>query len=95
MTKYTCTFWVNLGFDLSVFVLFSRFDVPIAFQQTNRPVPLEYTLNTHFQITNNEKMFVMDPFTEGFDMEDMDSDTHIAFSKGNLSGFLCHVFKVN
>ena len=64
-------------------VLLSRFDVPIAFQQTNRPVPLEYTLNTHFQITNNEQMFVMNPFTEGFDLEDMDSDTHIAFSKGN------------
>ncbi|XP_053388167.1 extracellular matrix organizing protein FRAS1-like isoform X2 [Mercenaria mercenaria] len=60
-----------------------RFDVPIAFQQTNRPVPLEYTLNTHFQITNNEQMFVMNPFTDSFDMEDMDSDTHIAFSKGD------------
>jgi len=35
--------------------------VPIAFQQTNRPVPVVYSLNTEFQLCNNEKVFTMDP----------------------------------
>ncbi|KAL4240400.1 Extracellular matrix protein fras1 [Mactra antiquata] len=60
-----------------------RFEVPIAFQQTNRPVPLEYTLNTHFQLTNNEIMFTMNPFSESFHMEEFESDSHIVFSKGD------------
>ena len=27
------------------------------YQQTSRPVPVLYTLNTHFQISNNKKIF--------------------------------------
>ncbi|XP_056274598.1 extracellular matrix protein FRAS1 [Pseudoliparis swirei] len=38
-----------------------KFLVPIAFQQTNRPVPVVYSLNTEFQLCNNEKVFTMDP----------------------------------
>ncbi|ETE61256.1 Extracellular matrix protein FRAS1, partial [Ophiophagus hannah] len=32
-----------------------KFLIPIAFQQTNRPVPVVYSLNTEFQLCNNEK----------------------------------------
>ncbi|XP_033757797.1 extracellular matrix protein FRAS1-like [Pecten maximus] len=38
-----------------------RFEVPIAFQQSNRPVPLVYTLNTRFQLTNNLQTFLLGP----------------------------------
>ncbi|XP_069123568.1 extracellular matrix organizing protein FRAS1-like [Argopecten irradians] len=38
-----------------------RFEVPIAFQQSNRPVPLVYTLNTRFQLTNNRQTFLLGP----------------------------------
>lgn len=41
--------------------LLSRFKLPIAFQQTTRPVPLIYTLDTEFYLCNNEKLFLMDP----------------------------------
>ncbi|KAL3876627.1 hypothetical protein ACJMK2_034445 [Sinanodonta woodiana] len=57
-----------------------RFEIPIAFQQTNRPVPLEYTLNTHFQLTNNRDMFLLNPMTSNTDLDDMDFNG--AFSEG-------------
>lgn len=39
----------------------TTFPLPIAIQQTHRPVPLIYTLNTDFQLFNSETMFLMDP----------------------------------
>jgi len=37
------------------------FPLQIAFQQSNRPVPAVYTLNTQFQVTNSKRFFLMDP----------------------------------
>ncbi|GFS77940.1 extracellular matrix protein FRAS1 [Nephila pilipes] len=39
-----------------------RFELPIVFQQTNRPSPVTYALETFFQIFNNENVFLMNPF---------------------------------
>lgn len=60
--------------------LSDRFLVPIAFQQTNRPVPVVYSLNTEFQLCNNEKVFMMDPATADVSMAEMDYKG--AFSMG-------------
>ncbi|ESO99609.1 hypothetical protein LOTGIDRAFT_173674 [Lottia gigantea] len=57
-----------------------RFEVPIAFQQTNRPVPLVYSLNTDFQLANNRKMFLLDP--KSAIMEPEDWEFNGAFSQG-------------
>ncbi|KAM3867993.1 extracellular matrix organizing protein FRAS1 [Diretmus argenteus] len=57
-----------------------KFLVPIAFQQTNRPVPVVYSLNTEFQMCNNEKVFMMDPATADISMAEMDYKG--AFSMG-------------
>ncbi|XP_067377534.1 extracellular matrix protein FRAS1 isoform X3 [Channa argus] len=57
-----------------------KFLVPIAFQQTNRPVPVVYSLNTEFQLCNNEKVFMMDPATADISMAEMDYKG--AFSMG-------------
>uniref|UniRef100_A0A8B9RD46 Fraser extracellular matrix complex subunit 1 n=1 Tax=Astyanax mexicanus TaxID=7994 RepID=A0A8B9RD46_ASTMX len=57
-----------------------KFLVPIAFQQTNRPVPVVYSLNTEFQLCNNEKVFMMDPATADMSMAEMDYKG--AFSMG-------------
>ncbi|KFU86504.1 Extracellular matrix protein FRAS1, partial [Chaetura pelagica] len=57
-----------------------RFLVPIAFQQTNRPVPVVYSLNTEFQLCNNEKVFLMDPTQSQMSLAEMDYKG--AFSKG-------------
>ncbi|MEE6460302.1 hypothetical protein FKM82_000916 [Ascaphus truei] len=57
-----------------------RFLIPIAFQQTNRPVPVVYSLNTEFQLCNNEKVFLMDPTTSEMSLSEMDYKG--AFSKG-------------
>ena len=65
---------------LTFFFYNYRFTIPIAFQQTNRPVPLEYTLNTHFQLHNNEMMFLQNPFTSVYEFDDMDFNG--AFSEG-------------
>uniref|UniRef100_A0A3Q3MY85 Fraser extracellular matrix complex subunit 1 n=1 Tax=Mastacembelus armatus TaxID=205130 RepID=A0A3Q3MY85_9TELE len=56
------------------------FLVPIAFQQTNRPVPVVYSLNTEFQLCNNDKVFMMDPSTADVSMAEMDYKG--AFSMG-------------
>lgn len=67
--------------ESSTALLFSnRFLVPIAFQQTNRPVPVVYSLNTEFQLCNNEKVFMMDPATADVSMAEMDYKG--AFSMG-------------
>ncbi|XP_052791092.1 extracellular matrix organizing protein FRAS1-like isoform X2 [Mya arenaria] len=58
-----------------------EFEVPIAFQQSNRPVPLEYTLNTHFQITNKEQEFFANPFSRQNVAQSGDND--VAFAKGD------------
>ena len=39
------------------------FPLSIAFQQTNRPVPMVYSLATQFQLTNSKRLFLMDPQT--------------------------------
>ncbi|NXS55143.1 FRAS1 protein, partial [Brachypteracias leptosomus] len=57
-----------------------RFLIPIAFQQTNRPVPVVYSLNTEFQLCNNEKVFLMDPTKAEMSLAEMDYKG--AFSKG-------------
>ncbi|XP_053317651.1 extracellular matrix organizing protein FRAS1 [Spea bombifrons] len=57
-----------------------RFLIPIAFQQTNRPVPVVYSLNTEFQLCNNEKVFLMDPSKSEMSLAEMDYKG--AFSKG-------------
>ncbi|XP_064918597.1 extracellular matrix organizing protein FRAS1 isoform X3 [Columba livia] len=59
-----------------------RFLIPIAFQQTNRPVPVVYSLNTEFQLCNNEKVFLMDPTKPGMSLAEMDYKG--AFSKGQI-----------
>ncbi|XP_013794564.2 extracellular matrix protein FRAS1-like [Limulus polyphemus] len=57
-----------------------RFEVPIAFQQTNRPVPVIYSLNTVFQLLNNQKMFLMPPTDVKTSLQDIDYKG--TFSKG-------------
>ncbi|XP_071003248.1 extracellular matrix organizing protein FRAS1-like, partial [Oncorhynchus clarkii lewisi] len=57
-----------------------KFQLPIAFQQTNRPVPVVYSLNTEFQLCNNEKVFMMDPAISDISMAEMDYKG--AFSMG-------------
>ncbi|OWK55263.1 Extracellular matrix protein FRAS1 [Lonchura striata] len=59
-----------------------RFLIPIAFQQTNRPVPVVYSLNTEFQLCNNEKVFLMDPTKSEMSLAEMDYKG--AFSKGQI-----------
>lgn len=59
-----------------------RFLIPIAFQQTNRPVPVVYSLNTEFQLCNNEKVFLMDPTKAEMSLAEMDYKG--AFSKGRF-----------
>ncbi|XP_053108034.1 extracellular matrix organizing protein FRAS1 isoform X2 [Hemicordylus capensis] len=59
-----------------------KFLIPIAFQQTNRPVPVVYSLNTEFQLCNNEKVFLMDPTLSEMSMAEMDYKG--AFSKGQI-----------
>ncbi|GBL64920.1 Extracellular matrix protein FRAS1, partial [Araneus ventricosus] len=39
-----------------------KFELPIVFQQTNRPPPVAYALETFFQIFNNENVFLLNPF---------------------------------
>uniref|UniRef100_A0A3P9GZH8 Fraser extracellular matrix complex subunit 1 n=1 Tax=Oryzias latipes TaxID=8090 RepID=A0A3P9GZH8_ORYLA len=57
-----------------------KFLVPIAFQQTNRPVPVVYSLNTEFQLCNNDKVFLMNPASAEVSMAEMDYKG--AFSMG-------------
>ncbi|XP_051540724.1 extracellular matrix organizing protein FRAS1-like [Myxocyprinus asiaticus] len=57
-----------------------KFLLPIAFQQTNRPVPVVYSLNTEFQLCNNEKVFLMDPAVAEMSIAEMDYKG--AFSMG-------------
>lgn len=64
----------------------SRFLIPIAFQQTNRPVPVVYSLNTEFQLCNNEKVFLLDPTKSELSLTEMDYKG--AFSKGRVEPLL-------
>lgn len=63
--------------------------MPIAFQQTNRPVPVVYSLNTEFQLCNNEKVFMMDPATADVSMAEMDYKG--AFSMGTYTYIYIYV----
>uniref|UniRef100_UPI00359004A1 extracellular matrix organizing protein FRAS1 isoform X2 n=1 Tax=Myxine glutinosa TaxID=7769 RepID=UPI00359004A1 len=49
-----------------------KFLLPISFQQTNRPVPVVYSLNTEFHLCNNDKVFLMDPSTTEMSLQEMD-----------------------
>ena len=51
-----------------------NFPLSIAFQQTNRPVPLVYSLQTQFQLTNSKRLFLMDPQT--VDLKDSTEEFH-------------------
>ena len=48
------------------------FPLSIAFQQTNRPVPLVYSLETQFQLTNSKRLFLMDP--QSVELDDSTGD---------------------
>ena len=48
--------------------------MPIAFQQTNRPIPVTYSLNTDFLVTSNEQLFLADPSQGGSDLAGLDYD---------------------
>lgn len=45
-------------------------------------MPVVYSLNTEFQLCNNEKVFLMDPNTSDMSLAEMDYKG--AFSKGEL-----------
>lgn len=49
-----------------------RFVMPIVFQQTNRPVPVAYSLNTDFLLTSNSRHFQADPSSEVTDLTNVD-----------------------
>ncbi|KAL5018413.1 hypothetical protein ScPMuIL_004135 [Solemya velum] len=49
-----------------------EFEVPISFQQTNHPVPLVYSLNTQFELTNNKHMFLLDPVKTDLSLAEYD-----------------------
>nr|XP_039273813.1 extracellular matrix protein FRAS1-like [Styela clava] len=55
-----------------------KFKLPITFQQTSRPVPVVYSLNTEFHLGNNEKLFLMDPR----EAKESELDYKGSFSKG-------------
>ncbi|XP_033644314.1 extracellular matrix protein FRAS1-like [Asterias rubens] len=57
-----------------------KFVVPIAFQQTNRPVPVVYSLSTEFHLMNNEKVFLMNPNDAAMSLQEMDYKG--SFAKG-------------
>lgn len=60
-----------------------RFQLPISFRQTNRPVPMRYSLNTRFLLTNKDEVFRNDPRSaenNGNPIEELDYDG--AFYKG-------------
>ncbi|XP_023218012.1 extracellular matrix protein FRAS1-like [Centruroides sculpturatus] len=49
-----------------------KFEIPVVFQQTNRPVPVVYTLNTIFQLVNDEKTFVLNPYASSTNLYELD-----------------------
>ena len=49
-----------------------------------RPVPLEYSLDTHFQVTNNEEDFLSNPFTRNLKFGDVKFDPGLKFAQGRL-----------
>ncbi|XP_023559071.1 extracellular matrix protein FRAS1 [Octodon degus] len=81
LTPQSC-FCCQVSTQLALVGVSSKFLIPIAFQQTNRPVPMVYSLNTEFQLYNNEKVFLMDPNTSDMSLAEMDYKG--AFSKGQI-----------
>ncbi|KAF8770775.1 Extracellular matrix protein FRAS1 like protein [Argiope bruennichi] len=57
-----------------------KFELPIVFQQTNRPPPVTYALETFFQIFNNENVFKLNPFENSPNFQYIEYKE--AFSKG-------------
>ncbi|CAG5094102.1 Oidioi.mRNA.OKI2018_I69.XSR.g13247.t3.cds [Oikopleura dioica] len=57
----------------------AEFSVKIGIQQSARPVPVVYSLNTHFHITNSEQIFLSAPGE--YPLEEMDYKG--TFSKGS------------
>ncbi|XP_067131538.1 extracellular matrix organizing protein FRAS1-like isoform X3 [Centruroides vittatus] len=49
-----------------------KFEIPVMFQQTNRPVPVVYTLNTIFQLVNDEKTFMLNPYSSSTNLYELD-----------------------
>lgn len=72
-------------------ILFYRFEIPVSFQQTNRPVPVLYSLETKFQLSNSKKMFLLDPTVD--DLADEDWIFHSTFSKGTFLS--CYFFNIH
>ena len=58
---------------------FQTFKIKIAFQQSNRPVPVVYSLNTHFHITNSKPIFLTNPSEQRLE----EIDYKGTFSKGS------------
>ncbi|GIY35545.1 extracellular matrix protein FRAS1 [Caerostris darwini] len=58
-----------------------KFELPIVFQQTNRPPPVSYALETFFQIFNNENVFLLNPFENSPNFQYIEYKE--AFSKGD------------
>lgn len=57
-----------------------RFEVPLSFQQTNRPVPVVYSLDTQLQLSSNQKMFLLNPTAASVTSDDWEFNG--AFSRG-------------
>ena len=51
-------------------ICIKTFKIKIAFQQSNRPVPVFYSLNTFFHITNSKQIFLEDPKEQDLDVID-------------------------
>lgn len=60
-----------------------RFDLPITFQQTLRPEPVTYALETFFQLFNDESLFLLNPFENYLNFQY--TEYKGAFSKGMSS----------
>lgn len=74
-----------LDFTIAICAV-GRFEVPLSFQQTNRPVPVVYSLDTQLQLTNNLKLFLLDPSTASMTPDDWDFNG--AFSRGTTVAVL-------
>ncbi|XP_054717495.1 extracellular matrix organizing protein FRAS1-like [Uloborus diversus] len=59
---------------------FQKFKVPLTFQQSNRPAPVSYELETFFQIFNDENLFLQNPFNNSASYQYIEYEG--AYSKG-------------
>ena len=61
------------------YFLVQTFKIKIAFQQSNRPVPVVYSLNTFFHITNSKQIFLTEPKEQNIE----EIDYKGTFAKGS------------